>query len=72
MKQRITVTIDSENYQLLKAADVNISGLVNLAMQNEARRLKAERWQAENREGMAEVARFTEQHGSFTDENRDW
>lgn len=70
MKQRITVTIDSENYQLLKAADVNISGLVNMIMQKEVRRLKAERWQTENREGMAEVARFTEQHGSFADENR--
>ena len=46
MKQRITVTIDSDSYQLLKSADVNISGLVNTAMQNEARRLRAERWQA--------------------------
>ncbi len=27
MKQRITVTIDSDSYQLLKSADVNISGL---------------------------------------------
>lgn len=70
MKQRITVTVDLENYQLLKAAGVNISGLVNMAMQKEARRLKAERWQTENREGMAEVARFTEQHGFFADENR--
>jgi antitoxin CcdA len=25
MKQRITVTIDSDSYQLLKSADVNIS-----------------------------------------------
>ena len=39
MKQRITVTIDSDSYQLLKSADVNISALVNRAMQNEARRL---------------------------------
>ncbi|TYX08537.1 type II toxin-antitoxin system antitoxin CcdA, partial [Klebsiella pneumoniae] len=52
--------------------DVNISGLVNRAMQNEARRLRAERWQAENQEGMAEVARFIEMNGSFADENRDW
>lgn len=52
MKQRITVTIDS--YQLLKSADVNISGLVNRAMQNEAGRLRAKRWQAKNEEGMAE------------------
>lgn len=72
MKQRITVTIDSNNYQLLKEADVNISGLVNTALQNEARRLRAERWRAENQEGMAEVARFIEMNGSFADENRDW
>lgn len=72
MKQRITVTIDSDSYQLLKSADVNISALVNRAMQNEARRLRAERWQAENQEGMAEVARFIDMNGSFADENRDW
>ncbi|NAH95550.1 hypothetical protein GUB94_22050 [Escherichia coli] len=35
-------------------------------------RLLAERWQAENQEGMAEVARFIEMNGSFADENRDW
>ncbi|EKT2304088.1 type II toxin-antitoxin system antitoxin CcdA, partial [Salmonella enterica] len=56
MKQRITVTVDSDNYQLLRAYDVNISGLVSTTMQHEARRLRAERWQAENQEGMAEVA----------------
>ena len=72
MKQRITVTIDSDSYQLLKSADVNISALVNRAMQNEARRLRSERWQAENQEWMAEVARFIEMNGSFADENRDW
>ncbi|MFP2693919.1 type II toxin-antitoxin system antitoxin CcdA [Enterobacter ludwigii] len=72
MKQRITVTIDSDSYQLLKSADVNISGLVNSAMQKEARRLRAERWLAENQEGMAEVARFIDANGSFADENRDW
>ena len=72
VKQRITVTVDSDSYQLLKAYDVNISGLVSTTMQNEARRLRAERWKAENQEGMAEVARFIEMNGSFADENRDW
>ena len=65
MKQRITVTVDSDSYQLLKAYDVNISGLVSTTMQNEARRLRAERWKAENQEGMAEVAWFIEMNGSF-------
>ena len=55
MKQRITVTVDSDSYQLLKAYDVNISGLVSTTLQNEARRLRAERWQAENQEGMVDV-----------------
>ena len=54
MKQRITVTVDSDSYQLLKAYDVNISGLVSTTMQNEARRLRAERWKAENQEGIKE------------------
>ncbi|ECC9277848.1 type II toxin-antitoxin system antitoxin CcdA [Salmonella enterica subsp. enterica] len=72
MKQRITVTVDSDSYQLLKAYDVNISGLVSTTMQNEARRLRAERWQEENREGMAEVASFIGASGSFADENRNW
>ncbi|OIV01252.1 type II toxin-antitoxin system antitoxin CcdA [Salmonella enterica] len=72
MRQRITVTVDSDSYQLLRAYDVNISGLVNTTMQHEARRLRAERWQEENREGMAEVARFIETNGSFADENRNW
>ncbi|BBU78685.1 hypothetical protein EIMP300_00850 [Escherichia coli] len=69
MKQRITVTVDSDSYQLLKAYDVNISGLVSTTMQNEARRLRAERWKAENQEGMAEVARFIEMNGSYRANN---
>ncbi len=34
-------------------------------MQHEARRLRAKRWQAENQEGMAEVALFIETNGSL-------
>ncbi|MBH3293429.1 type II toxin-antitoxin system antitoxin CcdA [Serratia marcescens] len=72
MKHRVCVTVDKDNYQLLNAAGVNISGLVNEAIAKEARRLKAERWKAENRAGMEEVAAFISQHGSFADENRNW
>ena len=32
MKQRITVTVDSDSYQLLKAYDVNIPGLVSTTL----------------------------------------
>ncbi|MDE8742529.1 type II toxin-antitoxin system antitoxin CcdA [Pectobacterium polaris] len=72
MKHRVSVTVDKDNYQVLSAAGVNISGLVNDAIGKEARRIKAEKWKKENREGMEEVTRFIAQHGSFADENRNW
>ncbi|RRO10169.1 type II toxin-antitoxin system antitoxin CcdA [Pectobacterium aquaticum] len=72
MKHRVSVTVDKDNYQVLSAARVNISGLVNDAIGKEARRIKAEEWKKENREGMEEVARFISQNGSFADENKNW
>lgn len=72
MKHRVSVTVDKDNYQVLSAAGINISGLVNDAIGKEARRIKAEEWKKENREGMEEVTRFIAQHGSFADENRNW
>ncbi|WES86927.1 type II toxin-antitoxin system antitoxin CcdA [Dickeya fangzhongdai] len=72
MKHRVSVTVDKDNYQVLSAAGVNISGLVNDAIGKEARRIRTEEWKKENREGMEEVARFIAQHGSFADENRNW
>lgn len=72
MKHRVSVTVDKDNYEVLSAAGVNISGLVNDAICKEARRIRAEEWKKENREGMEEVARFISQHGSFADENRNW
>ncbi|QGY33074.1 type II toxin-antitoxin system antitoxin CcdA [Pantoea cypripedii] len=72
MKHRVNVTVDKDNYQILSAAGVNISGLVNDVIGKEARRIKAEQWKEDNREGMEEVARFIALNGSFADENRDW
>lgn len=72
MKHRVNVTVDKDNYQILSSAGVNISALVNDVIGKEARRLKAEQWKADNREGMEEVAAFIAQQGSFADENRDW
>ncbi|MBN3264439.1 type II toxin-antitoxin system antitoxin CcdA [Pectobacterium brasiliense] len=72
MKRRISIAVDKYDYQILSAAGVNISGLVNDVIGKEARRIKAEEWKKENREGMEEVARFIAQNGSFADENRNW
>ncbi|WP_407221447.1 type II toxin-antitoxin system antitoxin CcdA [Escherichia coli] len=72
MKQRITVTVDSDSYQLLKAYDVNISGLVSTTLQNEAPVVCVPNAGRQKIRRMAEVARFIEMNGSFADENRDW
>lgn len=72
MKHRISVTVDKENYQLLSASGINISGIVNDAIRKEAYKIKSEQWKADNREGMEEVANFITQYGSFAEENRNW
>lgn len=72
MKHRVSVTVDKDHYQVLSAAGINISGLVNEVIGREARRIKAEEWKKENREGMEEIARFIAHNGSFADENRNW
>ncbi|PHM77464.1 type II toxin-antitoxin system antitoxin CcdA [Xenorhabdus cabanillasii] len=72
MKHRISVTVDREHYQVLSSSGINISGLVNDVIGKEARRIKAEKWKADNHEGMTEVANFIAQHGSFAEENRNW
>ncbi|MFP9443905.1 type II toxin-antitoxin system antitoxin CcdA [Pectobacterium brasiliense] len=72
MKRRISIAVDKNDYQILSAAGVNISELVDDVIGKEAHRIKTEVWKKENREGMAEVAQFIEQNGSFADENRNW
>ncbi|MFJ5317583.1 type II toxin-antitoxin system antitoxin CcdA [Pectobacterium versatile] len=72
MKNRTSIAVDKDDYQVQSAAGVNISGLVNDAIGKEARRIKAEAWKKENREGMEDVAKFIAQNSSFADENRNW
>lgn len=72
MKHRVSVTVDRDNYQVLISVGINISGLVNNMIGIEARRIKAEQWKKNNREGMEEVANFIAHHGSFAEENKNW
>ncbi|KML69140.1 type II toxin-antitoxin system antitoxin CcdA [Pectobacterium peruviense] len=72
MKRRISISVGKDDYQVLSTAGVNISGLVNDAIDREARRIKTEEWKKENRERMEDVAQLIAQNGSFADENRNW
>ncbi|WP_373562088.1 type II toxin-antitoxin system CcdA family antitoxin [Pectobacterium atrosepticum] len=44
MKHQISIAVDKDDYQVLSAAGVNISDLVNDAIGRKARRIKAEGW----------------------------
>ncbi|MBN3216399.1 type II toxin-antitoxin system antitoxin CcdA [Pectobacterium polaris] len=72
MKHRISMAVDKNDNQISNATGVPISGLVNDAIGEEVRCIKAEKWKKENREGMEDVARFIAKNGSFADENRNW
>ncbi|MBW5892558.1 type II toxin-antitoxin system antitoxin CcdA [Pectobacterium polaris] len=72
MKHRISMAVDKNDNQIPNATGVPISGLVNDAIDREARRIKAEEWKKENREGMENVAKFIAKNSSFADENRNW
>ncbi len=72
MKRKINLSVEDAAYQRVKAAGINVSALVDNVLKQEARRIEAEQFKAENREGLEEVANFIAQHGSFADENRSW
>ncbi|RUR88843.1 type II toxin-antitoxin system antitoxin CcdA [Pectobacterium polaris] len=72
MKRRISISVDKNDNQIPNAAEINISGLVNDVIGEEANRIKTEVWKKENRKGMEDVAQFIAQNGSFADENRNW
>ncbi|MEQ9882857.1 type II toxin-antitoxin system CcdA family antitoxin [Pectobacterium brasiliense] len=58
MKRRINIAVDKGDYQILSAAGVNISGLVNDVIGKETHRIKTEVWKKENREGMRLILCF--------------
>ncbi|MCU1793095.1 type II toxin-antitoxin system antitoxin CcdA [Pectobacterium polaris] len=72
MKRRISIAVNKDDNLILNAAEINISGLVNDVIGEEANRIKTEVWKKENREGMEDVAQFIAQNSSFADENRNW
>lgn len=49
MKRRMSIAVDKDDYQVLSAAGVNISELVNDVIGKEAHRIKTEVWKKENR-----------------------
>ncbi|RNM05801.1 type II toxin-antitoxin system CcdA family antitoxin [Dickeya undicola] len=72
MKHRISIAVSNDNYKATNDNEMNISVLENNGIDEDASHLKAEAWKKENLEGMEEVAKFIAQHGSLSDENRNW
>lgn len=73
-KQRSTqsVTMTVERTLLLRAreAGINLSATLTAALDAELRYYEAKKWQQENREAIAELNGFHDEHDCFSDEYR--
>ncbi|ELH8610906.1 TPA: type II toxin-antitoxin system CcdA family antitoxin [Enterobacter kobei] len=70
LKQSVTLTVDREVYSKARQEKINVSALLTRTLENEIRRLEAQRWKEENREGIEALNRFIEENGSFADQVR--
>ncbi|CAM7171712.1 MULTISPECIES: type II toxin-antitoxin system CcdA family antitoxin [Enterobacteriaceae] len=74
MKQRttqsVTVTLERDLIAAARAAGVNMSQTLAVALDAELKKHAATRWKAENLEGLEALNRFHDEHGYFSDDYR--
>ena len=71
-KKAINVSIDPEIAAEAKAAGVNVSGVLERALQAELKAYREAKWKAENREAIESNNRYFEEHGLPLDKYRVW
>lgn len=74
MKQRttqsVTVTLERDLIAAARAAGVNMSQTLAVALDAELKKHAATRWKEDNREGLEALNRFHNEHGHFSDDYR--
>jgi len=64
------VTIDEALYQRARAQGINLSQRLSLVLEEDLRAIERQQWKDENREGLLELNRITDECGHFADEHR--
>ncbi|WP_130834478.1 type II toxin-antitoxin system CcdA family antitoxin [[Erwinia] mediterraneensis] len=69
-KKTVSVTLEPVLLQQARDAGLNLSAVLTEALKREINATGAERWKRENRSGLQELNRITEEHGLLSDEYR--
>ncbi len=69
-KKTVSVTLEPLLLQQAREAGINLSALLTKALEQEIGAVGSERWKRENRAGLQELNRITDEHGLLSDEYR--
>ncbi len=69
-KKTVSVTLDPALLQQAREAGINLSAVLTAALQQEISASGAERWKQENRAGLQELNRITDEQGLLSDDYR--
>ncbi|MCS2171013.1 type II toxin-antitoxin system CcdA family antitoxin [Scandinavium sp. TWS1a] len=69
-KKTVSVTLDPALLQQAREAGINLSAVLTAALQHEISASGAERWKQENRAGLQELNRITDEQGLLSDDYR--
>lgn len=69
-KRSVNVTLDPDLYEKAKLAGLNLSQLLAEKVKTRIHEIEMTKWQAENRAGLEELNRITEEHGLLSDDYR--
>lgn len=66
-KKAVNLSINRELLDLARSSDLNLSSILEAALEQKLRQQARERWLAENRVGMEAYNEQVEKHGVFSD-----
>lgn len=69
-KKTVSVTLEPLLLQQARDAGINISAVLTEALKQEISASGPERWKKENRAGLQELNRITDEHGLLSDDYR--
>jgi antitoxin CcdA len=66
-RRTVRLSLDADLVREAREYHLNLSAMLERALFEQLRQLRAERWLAENKDGMAAHNALVEQHGAFAD-----
>lgn len=71
-RRTVSLRVDANVLREAREYELNLSATLERALVEQLRQLRAERWLAENKDGVAAYNALVEQHGAFSDTLRNF